>query len=110
MRKLIRSLLLASVVAGGTAGLVTLTPAIAQTGKDKTDPKTKVDPKPAEVKGAVVYRQGKDEKWRFFVEDADGKMLAMSKAYDKKEDCVKAIDAVKALLTTAKPMEEPKGK
>jgi uncharacterized protein YegP (UPF0339 family) len=105
MRKLIRSLVLATAVATGTATLVTYSPVIGQ--NPKVDPKTKVEPKTGTPKGSVLVSADKQGKFRFFIKDGDGKTLAMSTVgYEKKEDAMKMIETVKTLLNTQKVTEE----
>lgn len=90
MRKVLGSLLvvLASLVAfqGGTKEA-----ALAQ-GK-----------KPASV-GAIEIGEGKDGKFRFFVRNGEGKLLAMSSptGFASAKDAQKAIEELKDVLAKAK--------
>lgn len=111
MSKWIRSLVLATAVAVGTAGLVTVSGTVAHgQGKDKTkqpDPKTKVDPKPAEVKGSVVITKDKQSKFRFQVRDGDDKVVMQCvKGYDTEKDAIDAFNAALAIAKVAKPTVE----
>lgn len=116
MSKWIRSLALAAAVAVGTAGLVTVSSTVAQgQGKDtktktpeqKGDPKTKVDPKPAEVKGSVVITKDKQSKFRFQVRDGDDKVVMQCvKGYETEKDAIDAFNAALAIAKVAKPTVE----
>ncbi len=65
----------------------------------------KDDKKPA-VKGAVEIYKDKKEQYRFKIVGGDAKAIAMcTKGYDKKEDCEKAIAALKEILNNVKPIE-----
>jgi hypothetical protein len=50
---------------------------VAQAKKDDKAGKTAKDKKDAKT-GVSEIKKGKDDKYRFFVRDADGKLLAMS--------------------------------
>ena len=71
--------------------------------KDKETPKKTTQPTKA-APGFIEINEGKDGKFRFFVRDGEGKLLAMSgpAAYATKEDAQKGLDALKAILPTAK--------
>jgi uncharacterized protein YegP (UPF0339 family) len=70
----------------------------------KTDAK-KDDPKKAEV-GAIEVYQAKDG-WRFRITTADGKSLAIGvQGYEKKDDCLAAVELLKTAMATAK-LKEP---
>ena len=109
MTRIIRSVVLASLLATGTAAVVSMSPAIAQTTKGAPKVEPKVEPKGgAKTEGTVIYRPGKDGKFRFSVINKDGKTLAMSvvSGFEKPEDCLKALEEVKAILNSAKPKLE----
>lgn len=55
--------------------------------------------------GVVEVKQGKDDKFRLTVRDADGKFLAMSGAFATKADALKGLDALKDALKDAKVVE-----
>lgn len=102
MTQLARSLVLAGgmfalVVAGGSAV------APAQDKKDvKKDAKAEKDIKA----GTVEVYKDKGGDFRFRVKDADGKVIAIPpKGYNSKEECVKALDAIRHTLNTAKVAE-----
>lgn len=114
MSKWIRSLALAAAVAVGTAGLVTVSGTTARgQGKDtkaakQPDPKTKVDPKPADApKGSVVITKDKGGKFRFQVKDGEDKVVMMCvKGYDTEKDAIDAFNAALAIAKVAKPTVE----
>ena len=119
MKKLVRSLLVASAFAAGAGALVITAPtaAVAQVTKDnpkgtpKEDPKSKAkggDPKaPVAVKGSVVIKPGKDGKFRFFVRDEDDKSLMQSSTgYATEDDAKKMLETVKAILAASKVTSE----
>ena len=97
MRLAFRSLLLfaaitALVAAGG------LSTAALQDKKDK-------DKKAAEEVGTVEVFKAKDG-WRYRVKNAEGKALVGSYVgHEKKEDCLKELDTLKATLSKAKVTE-----
>jgi uncharacterized protein YegP (UPF0339 family) len=94
--KLLSGLCAAALVVG-LAGAGGVAPA-----QDKKD--TKKDAKAtAKGGGTIEVNESKDGKFRFTVRDADGKYLGGSATgYATKEDAVKAVDALKAALGTAK--------
>lgn len=101
MTKLLCSLVLfagmTGLVSSGSLGL-----ALAQ---DKKDTKKDVkDTKTTKAAPAVIeVNEGKDGKFRFFVRDADDKLLAMSgTGFATREDAVKAIEKLRDALPTAK--------
>ncbi len=98
MTKLLSGLCAAALVVGlaGAGGV-----APAQDKKDTKKDTTKVAP-PAKG-GTIEVNESKDGKFRFTVRDAEGKYLGGSATgYATKEDAVKAVDALKAALGTAK--------
>jgi uncharacterized protein YegP (UPF0339 family) len=115
MTKWIRSLVLATAVAVGTAGLVTLggTAAHGQ-GKDvkKAEDKGKTKaPEKAEAKGSVVITKDKQGKFRFQVRDGDDKVVMQCvKGYETEKDAVKAFEDALAIAKVAKPALEKDGK
>jgi len=95
MSKLVRVSTLLAFMIAVTASAVSVADA-----QDKKDPK-----KPAEKAGKVEVYMAKDG-YRFRIMDAEGKTIAMTtKAYDKKEDAVKALEQVKTTLNTVKVTE-----
>jgi hypothetical protein len=54
--------------------------------------------------GAIEIAEGKDGKFRFFVRDDEGKLLAMSSpgGFASVKDAQKAIDELKDVIKTAK--------
>jgi len=108
MRKLFVCVLMIAVI--GAFSSLTYTPTLAQTtkkekdkDKDKDAKKDKDTKKPAG--GVIEVVQGaKDGKFRFFVRDADGKLLAMCSpsGFASEKDAKEAIDDLKDVLRTAK--------
>ena len=108
MTKLLCSLVLfagmTGLVSSGSLGL-----ALAQDKKD-----TKKDaPKTTAKAGVIEVNEGKDDKFRFVIRDADGKLLAMSgpTGFATREDAIKALETLKEALPTAKiaaPKKEEK--
>ena len=107
MSKLVRSLFLMTALAALSVGTVS----IAQE-KGKTEP-TKVakkgDKKEADAKvGSIEYYKTEKGKWRYVIKDENDKTVAMPLPqvnYESKEDCLKAIEAIKKTLNEAKPTE-----
>lgn len=91
MTTLVRSTLLLAAVAG----------LLAAAGQPTAAQKKEAR---AAKPGTVEIKQGKDDKYRFNVRDADGKFLAMSgpSGFATKAEAVKALDALKAALDGAK--------
>jgi len=117
VKKWIRSLALATTVAFGTAGVVTLsgTPAQGQVkakADPKADPKTKAEPKTkVEAKGSVAITKDKGGKFRFQVRDAGNKVLMMCvKGYETEKDAIAAFEEALAIAKSAKPTLEKGGK
>lgn len=101
MRKLLRLPVLFAAMVGLVLAAGTTT-APAQ-DKKKTDDKAKVTAK-EEVGIAEVY-MAKDG-WRFRIKNSEGKSVAIGTVgFDKKEDCLKALDLVKNTLTKSKIVE-----
>lgn len=117
MSKWIRSLALATAVAVGTAGLVTVSGTVAQgQGKD-TKPKTPEqkpkppEPKAGDGKGTVTVAKDKQGKFRYYVKDAAGKTLLMGPVgFEKADEAIAALEKAKAILNAAKPVVEKDGK
>lgn len=97
MRKLFASvLMLAAVLAFREAPTQ---PAFAQ----KADKVDKGDKKGKVQEGVIEIAQGKDDKFRFFVRDSEGKLLAMSgRGFETVKDAQKEIDTLKDVIKTAK--------
>ncbi|HUR53939.1 MAG TPA: DUF1508 domain-containing protein [Gemmataceae bacterium] len=103
MTKFVRSIVLAAAIAGlvSAAGM-SVAPA---QDKKKVDEK-KTTTKKTEVSGSVEVYKDKAGEYRFKIVGEEGKALAMTtKGYEKKEDAIKALDMVKAILNTAKVTE-----
>lgn len=95
MSKLLSSVLAAALV----AGLVTVGGTSPAQDKKKETKTTQ----PAKGGGVIEVNESKDGKFRFTVRDADGKYLGGSATgYATKDDAVKAVDALKAALASAK--------
>jgi hypothetical protein len=102
MSKFARPIVLAVAMAALAGGAMTT----AQDKKAATP-----QDKKKEVKGKVEYYEAADG-WRIRVVGAEGKALAIgTKHFDKKEDAIKQIDEIKAILDAVKPTEgEPSKK
>lgn len=75
---------------------------------DKKDDKKDVKKEEKRDDSKIEVYQGKDG-WRFRVVGPDGKSVAIGvQGYAKKEDCLAAVDVVKATLGKAKVVELPK--
>ena len=111
MTKLLCSLVLfagmTGLVSSGSLGL-----ALAQDKKDTKKDVTKDAKTTKAVPAVIEVNEGKDGKFRFFVRDADDKLLAMSgTGFATREDAVKAIEKLRDALPTAKiaaPKKEEK--
>lgn len=108
MSKLVRSLALMTALAALSAGTVS----VAQ-DKGKT-PQTKAAKKAEKAEGkagSIEYYKNDKGKWRYSIKDENDKTVAMPLpqiSYDSKEDCLKAIEALKKTLNEAKPKEVEK--
>jgi len=73
---------------------------VAQAKKDDKAAKAKKDTKA----GVIEIAKGKDDKFRFFVRDSDGKLLAMSGpgGFATPKDAETAIDELKEVVAKAK--------
>ena len=93
------------LVSSGSLGL-----ALAQDKKDAKKDAPKTTTKAAAA--VIEVNEGKDGKFRFFVRDADDKLLAMSgTGFATREDAVKAVEKLRDALPTAKiaaPKKEEK--
>jgi uncharacterized protein YegP (UPF0339 family) len=60
--------------------------------------------KTAKATGSIEIRQGKDEKFRFFVLDNDEKLVAMSspRGYETEAEAKKGIEEMKEIVASAK--------
>jgi uncharacterized protein YegP (UPF0339 family) len=102
MQTLLRSFTLFAAL----VGVITITglPAAPAQVKDKKDDKAKADPS-AEEAGTVEVYKAKDG-WRFRIKSAGGKSLAIGTVgFEKKEDALKTLDAIKATLAKGKVIE-----
>ena len=94
------------LLAAAAVGLVALSGATPSSAQDKS--KTTV-----KNVGTVEIYEAKDG-FRFRVKDIDGNILALpSKGFEKKEECIKALEALKATMGAAKfteVKEKEKGK
>ena len=98
MTKFLRSAALMAMLAGGAAGVLTVTNDTA--AQEKVAPKKGV----AVKAGKFVISEGKDMMFRFSVYDAEGKFLANSGAnkFATKEEATKGVETFKAALKDAK--------
>lgn len=60
--------------------------------------------------GTIEINEGKDGKFRFNIRDADGKLVASSSltGFASKDDAIKGLEKLKAILPTAKMAEGKK--
>ena len=81
-------------------------PALAQDKKEVKDKvvKDKKDVTKPATGGVIEISEGKDEKFRFFVRDAEGKLLAMSGpgGFATAKDAQAAIETLKQVVAKAK--------
>ncbi len=93
MRTILAGIVLVAVVAATTH--IAPTPTQAQEKKDKGKPKKG---------GTIEIALGKDDKFRFFVRDSEGKLLALSGpgGFATEKDAHDAIDHLKEVLASAK--------
>jgi uncharacterized protein YegP (UPF0339 family) len=93
------------------AGVVSLTGAASTVAQEKkattkTDDTKKTTTKKTEVTGTVELTKDAKGMFRFKVVGEDDKtIMQSSKGYEKKEDALKALETVKAILNTAKVTE-----
>jgi hypothetical protein len=104
MTKLARPIVLAFAMAALAGGAMTSAQDKKGTTQGKKDEKK-------EVKGKVEYYEASDG-WRIRVVGAEGKSLAIgTKHFEKKEDAIKQLEEIKAILDAVKPSEgEPSKK
>lgn len=97
MRKLLSSLALFGVIATVVAlANVSDAPAL-QKDKDKKETKDQV--------GTIEVYQAKDG-WRFRIKNAEDKSVAIGTVgFEKKEDCLKAVEFIKNTMAKAKVTE-----
>ena len=79
--------------------------AVAQAKKvDKAGKEAKAKKETAAKGGVIEIAKGKDDKYRFFVRDGDGKLLAMSGpgGFATVKDAEDAIDQLKEVVARAK--------
>jgi hypothetical protein len=103
--KFARPIVLAFAMAALAGGAMT-----SAQDKKSTTAQGKKDEK-KEVKGKVEYYEASDG-WRLRIVGAEGKALAIgTKHFEKKEDALKQLDEIKAILNAIKPSEgEPSKK
>ncbi len=100
MGRILRAVVLFGVIVGFMIGVGSAIAPAQVKDKDKKD--TKVAPE--ETGGAEIY-QAKDG-WRFRIKSPDGKSLAIGTiGFDKKEECLKAVEVVKTALLKGKVVE-----
>ena len=93
----------------GVLGATSFAPAEAQDKDPKAKKMKDKDPKgkkeAAGAGGTVEIYKAKDG-YRFRVKDADGKTIAMPpRGHDSKDEVMKDLDAIKAILARARPTE-----
>jgi uncharacterized protein YegP (UPF0339 family) len=102
MGKILRAVVLFAAIAGlMTAVGSAIAPAqVKDKDKDKKDTKAA----PEEIGATEVYKAA--DGWRFRIKSPDGKSLAIGTVmFDKKEDCLKAVEVVKTALLKGKVVE-----
>jgi uncharacterized protein YegP (UPF0339 family) len=111
MRKLLVCVLMLGLMAGFSG--MTAPVVLAQAKKKDKDKDTKKGTKAGA--GYIEIGEGKDGKFRFFVRNEDGKLLAMSggAGFASESDAKKAIEELrevvaKAKVTKAKPKDKDK--
>lgn len=105
MRTLFRSLVLFAVAAALTASAGLSDAPARQKDKDKKVEEKKAEEKKVEEVGTVEVYQAKDG-WRFRVKNAEGKSIAVGTVgYEKKDECLKAVEVLKATMAKAKVTE-----
>ena len=106
MSKLVRSLALMTALAALSVGTVSVAQEKAKT--PPTSATNKVDKK--ESKAAILYYKSSDkDTWRFKVVGENGKTFVIPLAqisYESKEECLKAIEALKKIMSEVKPTED----
>lgn len=103
MRKLFACLLMFAMIVGVTT--ITHPTALAQpTKKDKKDKDTPKKVAPKSGTGTIEVAEGKDGKFRFFVRNADGKLLAMSGpgGFATDKEAAKAVEELREVINAAK--------
>jgi uncharacterized protein YegP (UPF0339 family) len=116
---MLKTMLVLGLFSAAAVGVaITGTPvasAQATKGADKTkekptDKATKDDKKPTASTGksAVVVKPGKDDRFRIFIRNEDGKTIMMSSGngFETEKEAKEAIDEIKAILKDAKVTSE----
>jgi uncharacterized protein YegP (UPF0339 family) len=116
MNKLIKTMMVLGLFGAGAVGVaLTGTPlasAQATKGSEKTKPAEKPaeksGTKPAAAKGSLVVKPGKDDRFRIFIRNEDGKTIMMSSGngFETEKEAKEAIDEIKAILKDAKVTTE----
>lgn len=98
MRKLCGALLMVALMVAAGADIGPR--ALAQGTKKEKDGKVKAK----SGSGVIEVTEGKDGKFRFFVRDGNGKLLAMSSptGFATAKDATKAVEDLKEVIATAK--------
>lgn len=100
MSKFVRPLVLAVAMAALAGGAM-----VAQDKKAAAPAGGQKKAEPKDVKGRVEYYEAGDG-WRYKVLNGEGKTIMMAaKGYPAKEDAIKMIEEVKAILAAVKPTE-----
>jgi uncharacterized protein YegP (UPF0339 family) len=102
MGKLFRAALLFSAI----VGLMTVAGTTSAPAQVKDKDKEKKDTKAAtEESGHTEVYMAKDG-WRFRIKNPEGKSIAIGTiSFDKKEDCLKAVEVVKSVMAKGKVVE-----
>jgi hypothetical protein len=102
MGKLLRVVVLFSAIAGlmTVVGTTTAPAQVKDKEKDKKDAKAAAD-----ESGYTEVYMAKDG-WRFRIKNTEGKSIAIGTiSFEKKEDCLKTVEAVKTALLKGKVNE-----
>jgi uncharacterized protein YegP (UPF0339 family) len=106
MRKLLCSLALFAAVG---ATVASAPPAPAQQKKDAKKESKRDDKKGTKEDASKVEVYQAKDGWRFRVAGPDGRTLAIGvQGFAKKDDCLAAVEALKATLNKVKATEKPK--
>ena len=109
MSKLFRSFALMTALAALSMGTVSVAQEKGKTVPTKLTEKTEKAEKVASKAAIEYYKNAEKGTWRFKVVDDKGKTFVIPLAqisYESKEDCLKAIDALKKIMAEVKPTEE----
>lgn len=99
-----RKVLVCAMLFGAMTAFTAATPSSALAQGDKKEKDTK-KAKKAAATGTIEIGEGKDGKFRFFVRNEDGKLLAMSQppgGFETEKDAMTAIEEFREVVAKAK--------